>query len=267
MSFIWEKQNQRDQVAQRFGQVALSAGPVTPVAYNGNLPLFEVSNAKRLRVAAGNAADTESGVGARKVLLTGVGVDGKVQFDVLATAGAAPSLATTEPYHRLNTVYVIESGTYSDNLSPSHVGEIVIESDDGLLTYATIPNSPVAFGRTLSASFSVPYQVTSWITTISASLTSNQVVDMYLLHRPNNRVDAAPYPATNVIWSALGQGGNLDVNPETPFGPFKADSDVWIMAQMSNASADVCVNLEFVHQFGKGAEGFATAEDALAGRL
>jgi len=97
--------------------------------------LTYLTTASTIRIkAGGNAADTAAGTGAQSITVTGLDENYLPVTDVIATAGASASTATTNTYLRVHSCYVTLVGSGEVNAAG-----ITIEAVTGGTTQALIP--------------------------------------------------------------------------------------------------------------------------------
>ena len=222
-----------------------------PVSAGGIYRTPQVADAKQLRIKAGNAADDIAGVGARKILLLGMKTDLTTFFEVVETAGASASALTTNSFFRLLRAEVLESGTYTDASSFSHVGDIVIE-DNGGIQWGCINSSIIARGIAQIGSATVPSSLSNgtelkelYITGYVMTVDGNKNADMILSHRAEATQTVAPYSGFHITREHLQVSGVQAVQLSVPIGPFMPGTDFGFLAR-ADTTASCSIDIEAV---------------------
>jgi hypothetical protein len=233
------------QLIPKFGHNAAVGTSFVPICRGGIYRTPQVSGAKALRVAAGNAADTAAGLGAREVSLQGLNQAGELVTEAVATNGATASLYTTTLFLRLFRVWVSASGTYASATAGSHTANIVIQ-DNAPLTWTTLVATGFPRAQSQIGAYSVPLGYTAFITEITPSIQSTKLVDLTFFTRENILQTAPPYSAMRVKREAIGIDGHITEQFPYPLGPFPALTDIGFMAKVSAQTADVSIDFNIV---------------------
>ena len=212
-----------------------------------NTPQY--SESVQLRVRGGNLNDTVDGLGARKIRLIGMGADGCNIIEDIDTAGAVAGALSTNVFVRLFRAQVLESGSYSKAGTPSHYGEIIIESSLGD-QWGKIDNTDIGRGVTQIGAFTVPNKLSNGIEIAEAyvlgytlTVDTGKSCDMMLLSRSGANALTAPYQATKVVREHLQIQDVLDIKLSIPLGPYLPNTDV-IAISKAVISAGVSVDIE-----------------------
>lgn len=236
---------QAEQVIHKFGHNEDIGTTFEPVATGGIYRTPQVGGATKLRIKAGNAADTAAGAGAREITLQGLNQLGVEVTETLATAGASASLDTTNTFIRFYRGWVSASGTYATSSAGSHVASIVIENAAGTEDWATIDLDGFPVSQTEIASYSVPLGLEAYVFSIDMYVDSNKTADVLFFQRQNILETAAPYTAMRLISDYVGIVGPVPISPKFAIGPFPALTDIGFMAKAAQ-TANVEVNFEIL---------------------
>jgi hypothetical protein len=233
------------EVAHRFGMATVGTDlvPVSDVlAYRTPQP----AGATALRIkAGGNASDTAAGAGARSVRLTGLNADGDVVSEVIATAGASASAATSAQFIRLFDAEVVDSGTYGTQAAGSHVGDIVVENAAGGTDWAKILVNGFPTSNTSIASYTIPRGYTGFIEGISIAVEGAKIADILMLERGGVLDAAAPYQPIKRVQEWIGIDSNYNETLTMPL-QFAALTDIGMLAKVSNGTASVMVQMDIL---------------------
>ena len=207
-SGLWTARNLIDghEVIHQFGHIHLAAtDQYRPVVIGGIWQTPQIAGAKKLRVkAGGNAADTNGGVGAWSVCVTGLNILGVRVSDVLILNGALASASTVNTYMRLLSFEVLHSGTYASQIAASHAGAIIVEAEDASADWGTIPIAPFPHGHTQFGVFTVEKGKKAYLKNYNIISDSNKIVDLLLLARPNILETVAPYTPMKTLQEFAG---------------------------------------------------------------
>lgn len=209
-----------------------------PVAPGGLYRTPQATAAVSLRIrAGGNAADSPSGAGARRIELYGLKADGTEVIEVLDTAGTEQSAATENQFIRLFQAKVVLSGTYATQTAGSHVGNILIEDTAGQL-WTSIPLNGFPEGITRIGAFTVPVNYEAYLIGFRINTTAQKVVDGLVFQRSGVLETSPPYSAMTAILELFNVTGFVDESFDAPvyLPPL---TDVGVMAVVSGQAARV----------------------------
>lgn len=233
-------------IHHQFGRNTACGTSYVPVTDNGIYRTPQVAGATQLRVkAGGNAADTADGAGARSVRLYGLDVNGDEVQEVIATAGASASSASSTAFIRLYAVEVEASGTYGTQSAGSHVGTITIENAAGTEDWAAMqingfPSSAAAIG-----SLTIPRNHAGLVTSMQINVNEAKTTDLLILKREGVLQAAAPYKPVMKMQEFLGVSSSISISFETPI-KFTELTDVGVLAKVSNGTGAVSVDMEVI---------------------
>lgn len=209
-----------------------------PIAPNGLYRTPQASAAVSLRIrAGGNAADSATGAGARRVELYGLKADGTEVIEVIETAGTGQSAATVNQFIRLFSARVVLSGTYATQVAGSHVGDILIEDTAGNL-WTTIPLNGFPEGITRIGAFTVPINYEAYLIGFRVNAAALKVVDALVFQRPNILETTAPYSAMTALLELFNITGFVDESFDAPIR-IPPLTDIGVMARIDNQTARV----------------------------
>ena len=140
-----------------------------------------LSAAATLRIkSGGNVNDTAAGTGARAVTVIFLDSNFNETTEVLATAGASASSATSSTARRLLRAYVSDSGTYTTSgLDGANTGAVVIETSGG----TAMGTIAAGIGQTQIAHYTVPAGKTLYIRDVHISAAGTKPASIYMFQR------------------------------------------------------------------------------------
>lgn len=228
----------------QFGRNISCPTTYVPVTDIGIYRTPQAGAATALRIkAGGNAADTAAGLGARSVRLYGLNALGNEVEEVLATAGASASAATTNTFVRLYLVEVYESGTYGTQAAGSHVGNITIENVAGTENWAQIQLNGFPSGTTGIGSITVPRNHVGLVSAINISVDQTKATDLIILKREGILQTAAPYKPIVKVQEFVGVSRSIMIKFDVPLR-FPELTDIGLLAKVSNGTGAVSVDME-----------------------
>ncbi len=199
----------------------------------GLITWLQAPTAVRIK-AGGNAADTAAGAGARSIRV--YGIDSSLNFanELLATAGASASAATTTLFWRVFRTRVETVGTYG----VANTGVIVVENAAGGTDLIQIAATE---GSSQFGAYSIPSGWKAVLKHSHLSVDSGKAVNVKLYSRENFTDVSAPMsPKIN---RAQFDGITVPMEWETPIKlAFGALTDLWWSAAAVSTSAKVSVS-------------------------
>mgnify|MGYP005990335939 CR=1 FL=1 len=233
-------------IHHQFGRNTACGTSYTPVTDNGVYRTPQVAGATQLRVkAGGNAADTADGAGARSVRLFGLDANGDEVEEVIVTAGASASAASSASFIRLYAVKVEASGTYGTQSAGSHVGAITIENAAGTEDWAQIQLNGFPSGAASIGSLTIPRNHSGLVSSMQINVDETKTTDIIILKREGVLDATAPYKPIMKMQEFLGVASSVSVQFETPI-KFTELTDVGVLAKVSNGTGAVSVDMEVI---------------------
>lgn len=233
-------------IHHQFGRNIACGTSYGPVSDNGFYRTPQVAGATPLRIkAGGDAADTADGSGARSVRLYGLNASGDEVQEVIDTAGASASSASTTSFIRLYHAEVEGSGTYGTQSAGSHVGNITIENAAGTEDWAQIQLNGFPSGATSIGSLTIPRNHVGLITSMQINVDQTKTTDILVLKREGVTETSAPYKPIVKLQEFLGVSSSVSVQFETPI-KFTELTDIGVLAKVSNGTGAVSVDMEVI---------------------
>jgi len=235
-------------INHQFGCNTACGTSYVPVTDNGVYRTPQVVGATQLRVkAGGNAADTAAGSGARSIKLWGLNASGDEVTEVIDTAGASASIATTNSFIRLYHAEVYESGTYGTQSAGSHAADITIENAAGTEDWADILLNGFPSSSTCIGSLSIPRNHVGLITSVKITVdtSGSRTMDVLLMQRQNILQAAAPYSPIVKIQEFLGVAATQDITFDIPFKVPEL-TDIGVLAKSSSGTNAMSVDMEVI---------------------
>lgn len=240
------KLDQNRSIVHKFGRAVVGT-TFAPVAFGGAYQMPQPASATKLRVKAGDTGDTAAGIGARKIVIQGLDETGALVSEELTTAGTSASANSTNDYIRLFRAYVSESGTYAaTGVAGSHEDDIVIENSAGTADWLTIDATDAPRGQSEIAFYSVPEGKTAYVSHVKINSDSTKATTVIFVKREGITDAAAPYEAFRLQFQLGGVAGDHILNPEVPYGPFEAGTDIGFMAKVGVGTGEVDIDFEIV---------------------
>lgn len=195
--------------------------------------------AETLRIkAGGNAADTAAGLGAQSIRIIGLDQDWNEAIEIVATAGASASVATTTTFIAVNKVQVVDVGTYG----VANTGTIVVENTS---TGTELAYVPAGVGNTQQAIFSVPAGKTAYVTKIKVSVGLSDSADIVLYHIDKaDDVTGPTFGAKHYEWGLEDFSGSRDFDLDT-YLKFDEKNHIYMEAQRITGSGTAQVSVDF----------------------
>jgi len=231
----------------KFGHNPAVGTSFVPISHLGICRMPSPANATTLRVkAGGDAADTAGGAGARSVLLQGIGQDGSIIQELLATAGALASASTIQLFMRLYRVIVIETGVYGESWTTGgQVADITIEATAGSDDWLTVKLNGFADCQSQVAYFSVGTGQRAYLSAVNLFVDTNKAVDFLLVTRQNFMDVTSPITPVRVGSTLAGIEGHVNI-PFTEPPRFAEYTDVAMLAKVASGTASVSVQMTFI---------------------
>ena len=217
----------------------------TPVTRSGYYRTPQANAPVHLRIkSGGNANDTAAGTGGRAVTFIGIGVDGSLITETVATAGTSASAATTQHFIRLRDAYVSASGTYATQTAGSHASTINIENTGGNL-WATIADGTLGRGNMEQAVFTTPRDRAALVTNLFISSNADKKANIVFYQRSGILQTAAPYDVMQLINEFPQSAGLFDLRFDPPLY-FPPLTDFGFLASVAASTVDVSVAFDVI---------------------
>lgn len=233
-------------VVYKFGHNDAVGTSYAVVAENGIYRTPAPANATKLRVKAGDVADTAGGAGARLIQLFGINELGEQITELVEPAGVSAGADSEQLFMRLWRARVVDTGSYPTSmLMEGHVADICIENAAGNEDWALLRHNSIADAQTQIGAFSVGRGQRGFLSALSLFVESVKVVDFSLVMRPNFMDVTAPIQPVRVIATATGIVGSHNI-PLTEPPEFPEFSDFALLAKVTATTADCSVKLDVI---------------------
>lgn len=233
-------------IHHQFGRNIACPITYTPVSDIGVYRTPQPAAATQLRVkAGGNAADTANGAGARSVRLWGLNASGDEITEVIATAGASASAATTNSFIRLYLAEVYGSGTYGTQAAGSYAGNITIENAAGTEDWAQIQLNGFPSASTGIGSITVPRNHVGLLTSVQVNVGGTKTTDILILKREGILQSSPPYQPIKKMQELLAINQSTTITFDVPI-KFPELTDIGLLAKVSNGTGAVSVDMEVI---------------------
>ena len=230
---------------QKFGTNHAVGTSFVPITLGGIYNMPQPAAATTLRVKAGNVNDTAAGSGAREITLEGLDETGALVTEVLATAGASASLATTTTFIRLLRFWVSASGTYANIAGGSHAADIVIENGAGGTDWGTIAILGFPHSQSSIGAYTVPLGYKAYMLDFGMTNGSSKSFDFIFFKRESILDAAAPYKSMRLI----NNGAGITV-PFVKMFPdaieFEALTDIVPLAKVAAGTGEITVDINLL---------------------
>jgi hypothetical protein len=234
------------RVIHCFGRNTAIGATFTPITRSGFYRTPQVSGATALRVkAGGNANDTANGTGARSIILTGIDANGDLINEIIATAGASASAATSKTFIRLLDASVHSSGTYASQSAASHSGNIVIENAAGGDDWALISDGSFPRGDTEIGVYTTPRGRSGYVHHIRLSSDVEKKSNIVFFKRSGILETQAPYSSMTLVAEYPNVSGTILLEFDPPL-KFPELTDFGFMAKIDASTVDVTVSFDVV---------------------
>jgi len=201
-------------------------------------PWPEAAETVRVK-AGGNAADTAAGAGAQEITIQGLDENWELVEEAVETAGASASAATTATFIRVFRAFVSRVGAYG----AANTGAINIENTTST---NVIANIGAALGQTEMALYTIPAGYKGYLTSIEATVDTNQSADLRFWQRPNADDVVTPFSgAARLVtrFLALATAANRNLKAPIEFAP---KTDIWVDGISGGASSVVAASFDLV---------------------
>ena len=240
------KRDQNRSIVNKFGRAIVTTS-FTPVAFGGAYQMPQPASATKLRVKAGDVGDSIAGIGARKVVIQGIDETGALVSEEIELAGTSASSDSTNDYMRLFRAYVSESGTYDvTGANGSHEDDIVIENAAGSADWLTIDATDIPRGQSEIAFYTIPEGKQAYVSHVKINSDSTKATTVLFVKREGILDSVAPYQSFRLQFQLGGIAGDHILNPEVPYGPFNAGTDIGFVAKVGVGTGEVDIDFEII---------------------
>ena len=233
-------------IIQKFGRSTAVGTTVVPIAIGNVWPTPTAG--VNLEVVSDDAADTAAGLGARNILIQGLGEQWQFQEEELATNGTSASLATTNKFTRIFRLKVTKSGRYASQTASSQSGTLTVRVSGGGATWGQIDEIATNFGvgQSQIACYSIPVGYTGILKSKFTSADVTQAANIYFFQRPNIDVITAPFEGMRLVQQETGVKEIYNITPVTPINVFPEKTDIGFMGKTTAGTASISCNFELL---------------------
>ena len=202
-----------------------------------------------LHLFSAATGDSSTNEGARTVTLQGLATDFTEIQETVTLLGASTAVTTTK-FQRINRAFVQDAGTYGTLTAGGNLGVITINTSGGVAA-ATIDtdtgSGTVGMGQTQVARYTVPKDMTAYVTQIELNVNAAKPADVAWFQRQKADVVVAPMTAPRLVEYYDGvDGQRLIQHHDTPYGPFPEKTDIWFAAKGDGNATKVTADFEIV---------------------
>lgn len=229
-------------IIHKFGRDADVANGVFEGVHQLSVPFNFLTAATTVRVkAGGNAADAAGGLGAQSVVVEGLDDTGAAATDMLATAGASASSASSTSFWRVFRVYIPDGGcgTYG----AANTAAITIENSGGGTDLIMVA---VEEGQSQYAAYAIPIGKTGYLLSAEVEADAAKAADFRLMTRHNLTDFSTPFSPPRIRFYWDGVIGSTAIRPHSPIMSLPALTDIWFEAEGSGANTEVSVDFEIL---------------------
>ena len=225
-------------VVHKFGANADVGGTAEDIWTPGGVyPWPEAAETIRIKVG-GNAADDAAGVGAQSVMVEGLDTGFNPISELIVTAGASASTATTALFRRIFRAYVVDVGAYG----VANTGVIQIENTTSTDVIAYIG---AGLGQTEMTHYTIGAGQKGYLLGIEATVDTNQSADLRMWQREDADDATTPFTAKRLVTRFLALATAADRVVRAPI-EFVAKTDIWIDGTSGGASSLVAASYDLV---------------------
>jgi len=232
-------------MVHKFGANDNVGTTLTPISLSGNYQT--PTTAAALEILSSNANDNSAGTGARTVRIFGLNSSGDEITEDVSLSGTTP-VALSNSYLRLYRAYVLESGSYATQTTPSQLGTITIRGAGAGATWSTISVIGGGFGvgQTEIGVYTVPRGYNCWLLRKVMSINSNKVANLYFFQRQNITDTTAPYSTMRLVEKHIGIANTFELVSRSAVSKFPELTDIGFMGNTDTGTAEVSVEFELV---------------------
>lgn len=216
----------------------IAASSTEAVTFGGTINFLTSATTVRIK-AGGNAGDTAAGSGARSVIVIGLDSNWEEVSEVIVTAGASASSATTTSFIRVYRAYVVDVGLYATatNTAGFNLGDITIENSSGGTDLITIA---AGRGQSEYSGYTVPADHTAYLVRMWATPDSSKAVTVTMYQRENaDDASSAPYTGKRLVLEFQSITGSVS-RDLISYIQFPAKTDIWWNATTGSGATAAC---------------------------
>lgn len=214
-----------------------------PIVSGEEVQLPQPSGAQKLQAVSTSADDGPTGPGARSILLRGLDAQGVEISEVIVMDGTTPTPLTSQEFWRLNFCDVVDSGTYGNSLTGSHVGGIAV-TDGTAAQWALIDENGFPHSRWQSSWYTVPKGYIALSAGFLVSVDANKLADFKILARPNALDDTVTYTPMAELIELTGIGMPYSQPLNFPVGPFPELTDIGAIGRVQSQTGQLSFGIE-----------------------
>lgn len=192
--------------------------------------------------------DKPDGTGAWTLVVEGLEVVTWLPIeDRLTLNGTGPSAPSEKEFIRINRAFIETCGTYATTTKGSNEGDVTIRTAGDGQTHIVIDHdSPVGFGQSEVARWSVSSTSLVYLASIFAHVAQNNRADIALFQRPGGHTNGKSFTSKRLVSYIPRVKGSVPRVPNTPWGPFEPKTDLWFTARGAQDSTVVVVEYELL---------------------
>ena len=231
------------KLVHKFGATTLDSD-IHPMTFSTHYrtPLTAVS----LEVLSNDADDNGAGNGARKVVIVGLNSSWDEVSQEVTLTGTTPVVLPI-PLTRVYRWYVSESGTYADETTGSHEGDLTIRQAGGGAVWSIIYNDPFPIGQSLIGAYSVPRGYDAYLLKKVIFVDSSKSADIYFFKREYINDTTSPYSGTmRLVEREVGITGGYDLTLASPNFLCSSPCDLGFMGLISSGTAEASIEFELL---------------------
>lgn len=232
-------------IVDKFGSNANVGTTMTPITTAGvyQTPIL----LQFLEVLSSDVNDAPGGIGGLKVIVTGIG-SRWVEVSEIVTLNGLNPVALDVPFYRVHTIRIVESGSYADAITASHVGTITVRCQNtGLIWGTIVPENGLGLGTTEIGVYTIPIGKVAYLLSKDVFIETNKPATIALFERQNADDIIAPY--TGILRANEIQRNVLDgfnIKPPALGTKLTGPCDIGFMGRVSLTTAGVSVSFQLL---------------------
>lgn len=219
------------------GQNGAVGASVEDVWTPGGIYTGWLTTASAVRIkAGGNAADTALGLGATSIKIYGLDSNWNLATEVIATAGASASSATTTNFIRVYRVQSAGVGVYG----AKNTGAIEVETTAG----ATVAYMEPDTGESQQTMFTIPDNYVGYLSRYEVDVEDANTAEVRLFERLDADIVVAPFGPSSIIAHTLDFTG-LETIVYDSMPALPARTDIWVDAKRVSGGGNTIVDINY----------------------